>query len=1447
MANQELCIEQILQPVVEDLSQGVSQLVLCIGTLQHQEVEVSSSMLEAVKTICNTTSAMSNVAIDLGNSKYADAKEINQGLQASSLSLIKCSTDLLNSFEKLRSEEVDRKAGWRAVIDACKDLGNNTIELLQNVHEADVSYICISAEASLNILKELEEVFEKQDANWGPIAQEAVSKIQHYIELIESRATVSVPYVRSGIEKYANNLNELLEDLVKRANTYSETSDKTYLDKVKHIIIEIRIDVAESAAFIKKNHVSFSVSPIVETPILDELTKQEAPASTAYATRVEKPLDKSAEVGSMLPLTQITKLSRAVKKDLSEAYGTNDPKELKGLIDDKISPDLTELLNVAKKEAQNTNDAEKRRRMQDCIEELERILPAYRKALSSGEEGGLEKEKLMDTISSGIEFLDMIEDLQSPYNTGKDVCDSKELLEHTGKEKFSETDFDELSDMVTKLENAYIHRMANADSTDEQLDEAFQCSLDAGSSLNKLSEAIDSSNQEVINEKARDLSQLLTDFEDEEVKLVSYITDVSSDVLNLSSAIDRRDSPKVLKMADQLLMSSERAQKQLEKLLADPSKCKTLRQSDLEWMSRSLQCLRDQVKRVKDKYEKSASNPDELEKLKRDFDESANTWKDAYAHAKQVTGTDASEEGGSLKRAYYNAEEIDKDLSELDRHVFEDMNEIGKRIREHNQKGTPKEREEDLKELIECVDATIESYNKVDQLKDEEDKVYLKAQELLDHVDRLKDMQKENAYLPRDKATSEGYLLMESAMKLGKMLPSLSVEKKRPDMGAVIQDLKKSLEEVLHSMDMTMKKESLDDLPKSAEGMKNMLEELVSEVGARPTPAQALDWQAKRAKDELKEVLKAVDDKDEERLKASLKELRRAGNRLNYASNNLPCQNKSEEFQRLLPLIEDLAGNAMKDKGARDELEKKVHEADKAIDKMLSSYVTKTSCLYAMAQELDRVRGAIREMNPSVKDGVKELVELNKRLKTLVSQDGNSRQKELVAEIEGNLYDMIEATIEKMKGEDAGDGKAEAALDKTCASVYKTLAELESDELKKGSLDKNWKAMSLEAQSALYAGERDAKKKTLDAVRSARLEVCNEAREDKKKRLNNILDELEKNALKLPDSMSDVKSMNEDESEARKNVLRLFKELDRTSCEDPAVECARQSARVRADLARIKDEASRTLESEGCMVDSEQIEKSIADVQKNTLNWRAKYEQSNRIPSDSSADRLKGPGAIDGRTKYSKTQESHPKSQELPAGKQRAEPKQHMSENVSAELGNLIQKVSHASGNLEDAKHEGEAKPQDFSDSLNSIVLDISKSIQNYDRPIDSNHAMNSIGIANYLHELAEASRQGNSKDMHEKVALISSNLDNLIQEIDDVARRLEKVHSAEHARLVQLRMALQNYKVQLRILVSVKAISIEKNADTDESILSITRLIGEKLNESLRLNFIRRAFLKDK
>jgi len=141
------------------------------------------------------------------------------------------------------------------------------------------------------------------------------------------------------------------------------------------------------------------------------------------------------------------------------------------------------------------------------------------------------------------------------------------------------------------------------------------------------------------------------------------------------------------------------------------------------------------------------------------------------------------------------------------------------------------------------------------------------------------------------------------------------------------------------------------------------------------------------------------------------------------------------------------------------------------------------------------------------------------------------------------------------------------------------------------------------------------------------------------------------------------------------------------------------------------------------------------------------------------------------------------------------------------------------------------ANPKTFEDTVDKVAYEIhqkAEKVQGFDE---------SISVAESLFNLSGFARSGNrqemllaSKSIDAQVKAFCIKLDKLEKSIQGTSAQSKR----EKERLHRCAQALKNYGMQLKILTSVKAASIDNNKDNDESLSSLTSSMGALFSEAL-------------
>jgi len=111
------------------------------------------------------------------------------------------------------------------------------------------------------------------------------------------------------------------------------------------------------------------------------------------------------------------------------------------------------------------------------------------------------------------------------------------------------------------------------------------------------------------------------------------------------------------------------------------------------------------------------------------------------------------------------------------------------------------------------------------------------------------------------------------------------------------------------------------------------------------------------------------------------------------------------------------------------------------------------------------------------------------------------------------------------------------------------------------------------------------------------------------------------------------------------------------------------------------------------------------------------------------------------------------------------------------------------------------------------------------------NPSKTSENVAVELAHLASAARGGEKQKLLLSAKATSAQLQAFAKEITDLANRIPGKTPRERdlqEHLLRSAAGLKNYSMHLKILASVKAASIEESRDTDESLSTIARDVGD-------------------
>jgi len=138
-------------------------------------------------------------------------------------------------------------------------------------------------------------------------------------------------------------------------------------------------------------------------------------------------------------------------------------------------------------------------------------------------------------------------------------------------------------------------------------------------------------------------------------------------------------------------------------------------------------------------------------------------------------------------------------------------------------------------------------------------------------------------------------------------------------------------------------------------------------------------------------------------------------------------------------------------------------------------------------------------------------------------------------------------------------------------------------------------------------------------------------------------------------------------------------------------------------------------------------------------------------------------------------------------------------------------------------------KARTFDEVLAAVASEMHQAAKNLSAEADS--------LAKELAALAKAARSGNKQDVLLAAKAAAAYITAFCKQLDILAKKIPGrtlAEKKEQDNLYRYQQALKNYGIQLKILSSVKAASIEDSRDTDASLTTLTRNLGDVVGAGL-------------
>jgi hypothetical protein len=241
-------VSQIVRGIIDDLSDGVSELVLIVVIMAEQNATIPAPLPEAANVVNQTANTLAKIARELAKTDYSDFQEIVDEINAAAGEVEFGTETMEKAMNKLKGGEGDRKQGWNGLVDACRVMSGNTIKLLQIVYGADLKRLQLTADELLESISGVcspKNLKNRQDQqkfvnDMGAVTAKAL-KLADFIR--DKAGDSESPYSQDLLRKMAEDLRQAAKEVVQAGNDAlrdPQTFAPIFDQKMKELMDKIR-------------------------------------------------------------------------------------------------------------------------------------------------------------------------------------------------------------------------------------------------------------------------------------------------------------------------------------------------------------------------------------------------------------------------------------------------------------------------------------------------------------------------------------------------------------------------------------------------------------------------------------------------------------------------------------------------------------------------------------------------------------------------------------------------------------------------------------------------------------------------------------------------------------------------------------------------------------------------------------------------------------------------------------------------------------------------------------------------------------------------------------------------------------------------------------------------------------------------------------------------------
>lgn len=250
-----MSVAQVVKKIIEELSDGVSELMLTVIVLTEQNAAIPPELPKTSSAVNETAQMLAKIAKQLAAKNYKKFPPIADKIVNAAVAVDGATQVLAQAISSLQTA-ANRRAGWEGLTDACRVMAGRTIELLQIVYGADYERIILAASLAQDEIDKIHPADLKNNdkavADQSGVAATAAAQLAQYIK--QRAGEAEDPLAKNELSDVADKLNQQAQDFLGKVNKALENpEDAQASNAVSDAMRGMKKDIDHAIAEVKKH------------------------------------------------------------------------------------------------------------------------------------------------------------------------------------------------------------------------------------------------------------------------------------------------------------------------------------------------------------------------------------------------------------------------------------------------------------------------------------------------------------------------------------------------------------------------------------------------------------------------------------------------------------------------------------------------------------------------------------------------------------------------------------------------------------------------------------------------------------------------------------------------------------------------------------------------------------------------------------------------------------------------------------------------------------------------------------------------------------------------------------------------------------------------------------------------------------------------------------------